>query len=267
MPVAAVMIRAELSTADLVRAAKLAYLNAAISATKSGGGRANISRLAVVTGMTRKEVASLLKDDPRSADTAGDRGKQMEHRALRVLQGWTTDPLYRTAMGRPLDLAIKGDERNFASLVRAYGGDVTTVAVLRELERLNAIHRTRAGKLRPRARQVRPGASARGRFKDFSRLLADFSSTVSQLLSDKEPSLYFGFKEVPIAEESQAARFKASFSRRAAMLLEGVENWEEKPVKRNGSSRYPPSSSQRVGVGVYLVERQDRRTTKAGRKV
>lgn len=252
-PIAAAMIHGELSAAVLVRAAKLAYVRAAIAETCPSGSRINVSSLSVVTGLTRKEISSLLNDALKRPGPI--RGRPMEQRALRVLHGWMTDPLFKNAFGRPIDLSIDGDGRNFASLVRAYGGDVTTIAVLRELERLNAIVRTPGGKLRPKPRATQLGLKSAVRFKDFSQLLAGFSNTVSQLLVKRDPPLYFGFKELGSVTEHQAASFKASFSRRAALLLEGVEHWQKRqPATKGKRISRVTSQSQHVGLGVYIVQ-------------
>src|SRR3569832_596458 len=92
-PIAGAMLKGNLSASALVRAAKLAYVLAAIrSLNTEGKKKTNISRLSVVTGMTRKEVASYLLRKERSV-TARPK-KQMEHHALRVLRALTTDPRY-----------------------------------------------------------------------------------------------------------------------------------------------------------------------------
>ena len=62
-PIATFMLQGEISAALLVQAAKLAYIRAAVTDLQLKGAKANVSRLSVVTGMTRKEVASLLKDN------------------------------------------------------------------------------------------------------------------------------------------------------------------------------------------------------------
>jgi hypothetical protein len=251
-PIASFMLQGEMSTALLVRAAKLAYIRAAVVDLELKGARANVSRLSVVTGMTRKEVASLLKDKVGSSGD-GPPKRLMEHRAIRVLRGWTTDPLYRARNGRPADLPVAGDGRNFASLVRAYGGDVTPISVLRELERLKAVKRTKLGELRAQPHAARRLNSS-GRFKEFSRLLAAFSSTAGQVLVDKSPPLYLGFKEIQVGTEREAESFKQSFARRAALLLDGVENWSNRhPVRNRNRAGGRSSSSQQVGLGVYLV--------------
>ncbi len=262
-PIAAAMLKGNLSASALVQAAKLAYVRAALVSLNADGRKTNISRLSVVTGMTRKEVASYLINRAASAAPATCK-KQLEHRALRVLRAWTTDPRYRNG-SRIMNLPMEGDRRTFASLVRSYAGDVTAVAVLKELERLRAVTRSDSGLLRVRLRCARAQLKASARFRDFSRLLADFSETIGQLLVEREQPLYFGFKDLQISTESQAARFKTSFARRASLLLDGVEHWrssEDGKIPRGNFKRM----GQRLGVGVYLVEGNTRSEIRSPRK-
>jgi uncharacterized protein DUF6502 len=267
LPIAVAMLRGNLSASALVRAAKLAYVRAAIESLKGEESRkTNVSRLSVVTGMTRKEVASYLLQKARPATPTGPR-KQMEHRALKVLRAWVADPRYKTVTGRTIDLPMEGEGKTFASLVRSYGGDVTTIAVLRELERLRAITRSRSGLLRVRPGGAREQLRTASRFREFSRLLADFAETAGQVLVERERPLYFGFKDIEIATESRVARFKSTFARRASLLLDGVEHWRSMeitsaPQSRGGADR----AGQRIGVGVYLVEGQKRSSRQPFRK-
>lgn len=253
-PIALAMLKGNLSASALVRAAKLAYVRAAINGlTAEGRTKTNVSRLSVVTGMTRKEVASYMLYKARTP-AAGPR-KHMEHRALRVLRAWTTDPRYKMITGKVVDLPMEGEGKTFASLVRSHGGDVTTVAVLRELERLRAVTRTNCGLLRVRPGSARAQLRTAARFREFGRLLADFAETAGQVLVERKRPLYFGFKDLEIETEAQAARFKSSFGRRASLLLDGVEHWRSIEMESRKRSHQPSNRRrQRLGVGVYLVE-------------
>ncbi len=147
---------------------------------------------------------------------------------------------------------MQGKSRTFATLVRAYGGDVPTVSVLRELERMKAVRRTSTGNLRLRSR-VSARKVLSERFDEFTRVLADFSDTASQRLLESGSQSYFGFREIPALEDGQVARFKESFCRRAATLLEGVELWGES-LARVQRTAPRATESRRVGLGVYLVD-------------
>lgn len=252
-PLAALMLQGELSAAMLVQAAKLAYLRAAISALEDKGMRASTSRLSVITGMTRKEVSSLTRLGTKLIESVGPR-RMLEHRAVRVMRGWRTDPLYRNAYGRPADLPLDGDARTFASLVRGYGGDVTPISVLRELERLNAVMRTSKGELRLRARIKNFDAGGISRLRDFSRLVTSFSNAAAESLSKSNAPAFVGFKEIAATSEIQAERFKESFGRRAALLLDSVQHWDARhAAKKRQKSTHSREVTHQLGLGVYVV--------------
>jgi hypothetical protein len=267
-PLAALMLQGELSAAMLVQAVKLAYLRAAVSALEEKSMRASTSRLSVITGMTRKEVAALMKVGTKLTESAGPR-RMLEHRAVRVLRGWRTDPLYRNSYGRPADLPLDGDGRTFSALVRAHGGDVTPISVLRELERISAITRTRKGELRPRARARSFDAGSNSRLRDFSRLVMGFSSAAAESLSKSEAPAFVAFKEIAATSEIQAERFKESFGRRAALLLDSVQHWDARHTrKKRSSSSGSREAKHQVGLGVYVVHTAPRlaRATKVKAK-
>jgi hypothetical protein len=246
--VARLMIQCDLGIGAMVQAAKLSFLHAAIAEVLPPGARRNVSRLAVVTGMTRKEVASLLEYSKSLVVSP-----KSEQRAMKVLRGWRTDPRFLAATGKPIELKLNGDPPTFNSLVRAYGGDVTTRAVLKELERVNAVIRDRTGKLRLRPRSKRRNPRSTQQLLELSVLLQDFTGTVCQTANERQPPIYFGFREARVANATQAAIFHRTFSGRAASLLEGVEQWRNRHLPRSG--RQPAVMGSTVGIGVYLVER------------
>jgi hypothetical protein len=263
LPIARVMIRRELGAGALVLAAKLSYLRAAIDEVVPQGGRANVSRLSVVTGMTRKEVASLLSG-ARIRESTKPQSKPMEQRALKVLRGWATNPLFQSRAGKSAELDLRGDGRTFSSLVRIYGGDVTPASVLRELERMNAVTTSHSGrKLRLRRRSLRSTARSREQIAEFGYLLRDFVDTTSQVVTPADPPRYFGFRDSFVSTPAQAALFQRTFSRRAALLLESVEQWWDRqvgPSLRKQLRRNRPAT--RVGLGIYLVQQLDSRSDK-----
>lgn len=266
-PLAALMLQGEFSAAMLVQAAKLAYMRAAISALEDKGIRANASRLSVITGMTRKEVASLMRLGATLTGSSGPK-RMLEHRAVRVLRGWRTDPLYKNSSGRPADLPLDGDGRTFSALVRSYGGDVTPISVLRELERLNAVVRTSKGALRPRARMKSFDAGGMSRLRDFSRLVTNFSNATVESLSKTEDPAFVGFKQIAAVSQIQAERFKESFGRRAALLLDSVQHWDARHAgKHFGKSTNSREAKHQVGLGVYVVHTPPRLVRETKMKV
>src|SRR5882757_379412 len=249
MPVGKLLLDGGLGIADLLGAGKEALVRAAIAEVMQASVRINVSRLSVMTGLTRKEVAAIL-NKIKGIET--NRHVELKkQRALRVLQGWRIDPRFRNKSGSPSTLSLRGDERSFASLVKIYGGDVTPNSVLRELERMKAITSDRYQQVR--FRHVRSHAKSFGKMADLARLFPDFAQTVSSQHSEAERP-FFGFKESFVDSPTQAARFHRTFSNRATILLQSVEHWAggQNNVRKRKSD--PQTDKYRVGIGVYLVQ-------------
>jgi hypothetical protein len=233
---------------ELVRAAKLSFVRAALSEVVPLGERPNISRLSVVTGLTRKEVSALLGKQPK-AKRAGSKRPAMEQRAVRVLRGWRVDSRFQSALGKPTRLPIRGKRGSFPHLVRIYAGDVTPVSVLKELERMQLVSRTREGKLQIRSERMRGRLRASDQLTELARLFSDFANAVAPSPTSTDSPVFFGFKDSSVASEESASLFHRTFARRAATILESMEQW----VKRQSGTTPGRSKAIRVGLGVYLV--------------
>ena len=139
------LLEAGMGVGDLLTLTKIAYVRAARDQGLESGAeqRPNASRIAVVTGLTRVEVASILASG--AADRPHDRGRQ---RAERVLSGWWNDSEFQDTSGRPAILSVRGNRRSFAALVQRYSGERWRVAtILDELLRVKAVRRLANGRL------------------------------------------------------------------------------------------------------------------------
>ena len=129
VPLAKLMRGASMGVGDLVAAAKVAFVRAALEKTRaSGRSKPNVSRIAVETGMYRAEVSAILKHKMRSPPPFR-RGRA---RAERVLSGWWSDPEFQNDDGKPLPLKMRGPVPSFEALVERYGAS-NPQPVLREL--------------------------------------------------------------------------------------------------------------------------------------
>jgi hypothetical protein len=141
---APLLLRARVTPAMVTQQLRLAYVRAAAANARMSTGRVNHSLIATLTGLSRLEVRRLLAG---SRDTRATPLRQLD-RAARVLDGWSRDPAYRNARGRPRALPLRGPAPSFETLVQKYGGDVPPLAVQRELERSGAV-RVGRGAIRP----------------------------------------------------------------------------------------------------------------------
>lgn len=151
-PLVRMMLEAGIGIGEFVTVAKSAYVRAAREEGRRGGGevkRPNASRIAVVTGLTRLEVASILaagEDGP----VAPDRGRQ---RAERVLAGWWNDSDFHDEHGEPAALPFRGARRSFQALVRLYSGERwLSATILEQLLRVKAVRQLPDGRVKALSR-------------------------------------------------------------------------------------------------------------------
>ena len=250
IPIGRLMLKGRIGIADLVRAGKEAYVRAAIAYEMTPGTRINASRLSVVTGLTRKEIATILSEIKGVATAR--RVELKEQRALRVLQGWKLDPRFCDKKGKASTLPFRGDRRSFSTLVKIYGGDVTPRSVLKELERINAVTFDDSKGVRLRSARLRSKSTEH--MADLARLFPDFAHTVSPQHAKIRHPIFFGFKDAIVDSPDQAAKFQRAFSNRAAIMLQGVEQWVASHNKTRQLKSATGSEKCRVGIGVYLVQ-------------
>jgi hypothetical protein len=142
-PLARVLIEHGIPFDRFAQWAKQAFVQSAQAHFALPGRKLTGSRIAVLTGLTRKDVARLAETEPEQADRAP--ALSGLNRAARVISGWRRE---LQAMGRPestpipIQAGVALDENvSLADLVRRFSGDMPLRAVLDELERSGAIER------------------------------------------------------------------------------------------------------------------------------
>jgi hypothetical protein len=142
-PLVRLLLAAGIGVGDFLSLVKVAYVRAARDQGREARGelRPNASRIAVVTGLTRGEVASMLAADTDERRTS-ERGRQ---RAERVLSGWWNDPDFQTPSGQPAVLPISGSRASFKALVTRYSNEPRVSPILDELLRVHAVRKLADG--------------------------------------------------------------------------------------------------------------------------
>jgi hypothetical protein len=171
---------------------------------------------------------------------------------MRVLAGWQSDSTFRQKGGRPRPLCVEG-KNSFRTLVEKYAGDVTHVALLRELERLQWVRRNAAGliAIQRRPSDVRQRTTA---VETFAARIADYASALGEPSSVVEKASYAGHRESLPTHKRVGAALTRIFSRRAEEFLDSFERWVSRSRKQSGATGDSPTA--KYGIGVYLVERK-----------
>jgi hypothetical protein len=251
LPLVRLYLRAGLGAGEFTVAAKLAFMRAAAENARIGR-RLNVSAISAATGMTRKEVRSMV-ELAREAVEVPSHGISRQ-RTTRVIHGWQTDPTFLDHEGNPAVLAVKGGNASFGALVRRYGGDVTPISVLRELERSGAVTRSKADMVRLRKQSTRLKGYSAESMAEVTTRIRDLAATMVGNIEKADRQTYTGFQDVTSLPAEVAALFLSTFSERAALLLDGVDRWvtSQKRLRKPGDAAEP--HRRRIGIGVYLVD-------------
>lgn len=143
LPLARLMLGLGVSHRELAEVLKRAYVEAASRDFGSRGKYTNTSRVAVMTGLTRKEVRRLKETlalpSPFEPLKSGP--------AQSVIDGWLSDTDMIDPSGKPRPLSLGGESAGFAKLVRRHGGDLPPGAVAAELRRTGVVRPNDSGEL------------------------------------------------------------------------------------------------------------------------
>jgi hypothetical protein len=134
-PIVRILLRYGIGYREFVEVTKTAYVDVALSDFGIRGRPTNISRVAVMTGLTRKEVKRL-----RDRIASGESRIAVKTTPLAdVLHHWHAQEEFTDKAGRPIALPFSGDGASFSELVRRFGGDVPAGAMRTELKRVGAV--------------------------------------------------------------------------------------------------------------------------------
>jgi hypothetical protein len=150
-PLARLLLRSGVTYKTFGEVTKAAFVHEAMLESDSKGRLTNTSRVAVRTGLSRKEVR-------RICETGIAQKIRVDHSGppARVLDVWHSDPRFVDKTGSPRDMPFEGEAPNFFDVVRAAGGDVPPGAVRAELIRASAVMELDNGYLRPTKRYFVP---------------------------------------------------------------------------------------------------------------
>ncbi len=129
-PLVRLLIAQGVTHAEFSETAKEVYVETALRHFETDG-KVNKSRIAILTGLTRKEVKNVI-----DRALASDYREKTYSRPARVLTGWYSDPAFQGPYGIPLELPYESTDDgtpSFTELVRRYSGDMAPRQMLNQL--------------------------------------------------------------------------------------------------------------------------------------
>lgn len=249
-PVARFLMKSGIGYREFSEISKSAFVDVATSDYGLRGRPTNISRVAVMTGLTRKEVRRLR--DKIEAGNQVDMARVIP--PAEILSRWHSDLEYLDAAGRPLPLEFDGQAPSFAALVKKYGGDIPPGAMRTELKRVGAVSEDDKGRLTVQTKFFRP-------FDQNEQLQRALSQALYGLALNIDHNVAIDNNDSWVERTAFSTRIRRQDESRVRRIsqdraIEFVESVNDlfSAYEIIHSEAEPGDESTRVGVGVYYFE-------------
>jgi hypothetical protein len=248
-PLVRVLLRSGIPYGLFVDIAKQAYVEVASDEFEIPGRKQTVSRVAIITGLTRKEIARIKELQEADAAEVADR----YNRAARVISGWLRDPRF-SQDGEPKPLPVEGEGATFTGLVKEFSGDVPPRAILDELIDARTVEMRDDGYVQLVTRAYIPRDSKADKLgilgADVSQLIDTISHNVYE--EDSEPRFQrkVSYDNLPAEALKELRTMSASESQ---ALLEKLDRWLA-AHDRDANPQVDGSGRKRAGVGIYYFE-------------
>lgn len=246
-PLLRVLIRNEITVADFSELVRQAYVDVAYDHFKLPGKKLTFARVAVLTGLSRKEVVRL--DKLRSDQ--GRLTRSSPNRAQRVVNGWISDREFLTAKGQPRVLPIQGGRASFSALVARYSGDITLGAVLDELIRVGVVSRDESDLIHLDSLGYIPQEDELEKIRVMATCAADLLSTAVHNIETGEVDPKFQRQLVyPSVSEKTVEKFRKESAQLSANYLQDLNRLLADSQKDASDDE----GAHRVGFGIYYFD-------------
>lgn len=268
-PIIQFLLEAGVGFREFAQIAKNEFVTLASRTYGVRGRPTNISRVAVMTGLTRKEVKSIREADGYIG-SANDNDMERVNPATVLLHAWHSDPSFLDDNRVPKKLAPTGDGPTFSELCKRYAGDIPSGAMLSELRRAGSIKESADGSLIPTSRYYTPSVfdsrfvgSMAFSLGNLARTL--FTNARYSRSKDPEDLMKFGLMERYVwtsrLSEQDSEEFKKIAEQKTERLLAELDEWigsREIPPHDLVGKKEKTATKELVGLGLYLFEKDSR---------
>lgn len=248
-PLIRILHRKGLAFGEFSLLARKVYVEMAEEALNQAEEKPTSSRIAISTGLTRKEVAQLRQHD---AEKLVDVARY--NRSVRVIGGWINDPDFNTPLGQPATLTLQGSLPSFEALVGRYSGDMPCRAMLRELLQTGVVSQASDDSVTLMTDAYIPQGSEIEKLSILATDVALLVNTINHNLLCEAEERHFqrkvSYDNLPTEALPQ---FKQLVNTDAMALLLKLNTWLAQQ-DRDHNPEASGSGRMRAGLGIYYFE-------------
>lgn len=249
-PVARILLKAGINWKQAAEACKAIYVDVATKEFGVRGRPTNVSRVAIMTGLTRRDVSRIRKE----LESAEPQTGSSMNRATRVLSGWHQDADFTDDAQKPRALAVSGEGASFESLCRRHSPDVPFTTMLKELKRVGAVEEEGDGRLVARMRTYIPLLADPEQMLRSGSVLEDIGDTVAYNLhrGATDPSRFERRATNTLIPKSALPEFRVFVEAEGQAFLERIDAWLSEHEVSEEEAR-----TVRLGLGTYWIQGDD----------
>jgi hypothetical protein len=258
-PVVLLLLKSGITFREFSDLARMRFVQVATRQFGIRGRPTNASRVAILTGLDRRDVRKLrLVEGLGAGAEPGFMSKPTQ-----VLDGWFHDPSFRSASGGPRDLHISEGDPSFAHLLRRYAPGIPPVAMIKELRAVGAIEELPDGRLRALKRNYIPRELTENQIRLWGSVLQDVGTTLEHNLMRKDSEQpRFERRALRLSIDPRVRRqFEEFLALEGQAFLERVDDWLAGHQIESTDSA--PQQGIRLGVGVYEILDEQPKLSKA----
>jgi hypothetical protein len=249
--VARVTLKRGLPYDAVAEVAKRAFIDVAYREFTIPGRKQSASRVSVLTGIHRKEIARVLAaPDPDDRETS-----TRVTCAAAVVAGWRRDRAFADRRGSPAVLPFDGATVSFTELVRLYGrGDTPARAVLDELLRVGTVERRADGRIELTVPAYLPEKTSPEALSILGTDVSDLIAVIDHNLGSAPGEGFFQRKVSYDNLPAEAvAEIRARVEDEGQALLERLDE-AMSLLDRDSNPKASGSGRKRAMLGIYYFE-------------
>ena len=251
IPVVRFLLKGGVSWKEFSDLAKTVFVKVATEDFGIRGRPTNASRVAILTGLDRREVRR--QREALKTQEAGGQGYMTK--ASQVLAGWHHDPEFLDPAGNPRTLKFDTQQHaaGFSDLVRKYAPALPAVAMLKELKSASSVEERPDGSLRALTPFYIPRHMPEEQVRLWSSTISDLATAVGYNFTRAAGAApVFERRAVNLNVDAAAlAEFKALLEKEGKAFLLRIDDWLSVHEAKDPTAT---RKVMRLGVGVYHIQ-------------
>lgn len=246
-PLASMLLKCGMTWKEFSDISKSVFVEAATEEFGINGRPTNVSRVSILTGISRKEVKR--QRDLLSVEATPVTRKTND--ATKVLAAWYQDDDFLNTDGKPELLSENGADLSFEALCHRYGGDIAPSTMLKELIKTGAVRRTNGGELEVLSRYYQPTAHDDENLMFAVDRIRDVIATMNNnVFVEEGGELRFGgFADNDKFPVSAIPEFNEYLDKRGQAFLEEIDDW----LTANAGDPSSDEPMARIGISLFAT--------------